>query len=174
MTAARALFTRADWDRLPEGFPAQLIGGQLVKEATPLYGHGVYITRFMAALLRIVDAGRMPNQPVGVVIDDLNAYLPDIAVYREPVPLDERETRTPILVVEVLSPSTRRFDIGRKRERYLSGGVEEVWLVDPVAKTIEVHTAADARKFSGHERASSAVVPGFSLAPLDLFCDSDA
>jgi hypothetical protein len=37
----RALYTRADYERLPEGFPAQLVRGQLVKEPAPRCGHGV-------------------------------------------------------------------------------------------------------------------------------------
>jgi len=174
MTAARALFTRADWDRLPEGFPAQLIGGELVKEASPLYGHQVYALDLCHLLIPIVGRRHVVFSPVEVRLGEHDVYQPDVAVYADEVPLGTHGTELPIAVFEILSPSTRRFDSRRKRERYLAGGVKEVWLVDPVAKTFEVHTATDVRKFSGHERASSAVVPGFLLAPLELFCDPDA
>jgi Uma2 family endonuclease len=33
--------------------------------------------------------------------------------------------------VEVLSPSTRSFDVLRKREDYSRVGVQELWLIDP-------------------------------------------
>lgn len=38
---------------------------------------------------------------------------------------------TPDLVIEVLSPSTRRLDEGFKLERYGALGVQEYWMVDP-------------------------------------------
>ena len=34
-------FDRADYMRLPEGFPAQLIGGFLVRDPSPVTGHQV-------------------------------------------------------------------------------------------------------------------------------------
>ncbi|MFN2607157.1 MAG: Uma2 family endonuclease [Acidimicrobiales bacterium] len=40
-------------------------------------------------------------------------------------------TRTPLLVVEVLSPSTRRHDLGSKRLAYAGYGVAAYWVVDP-------------------------------------------
>ena len=39
MTTARTHFTREDYDRLPEGFPCELIEGELVKEPSPFYQH---------------------------------------------------------------------------------------------------------------------------------------
>lgn len=43
------------------------------------------------------------------------------------------------LAVEVFSPSSRLYDRDFKRVAYLALGVAEVWLVDVVAKTVEVH-----------------------------------
>ena len=44
----------------------------------------------------------------------------------------------PLLVGEVLSPSTRKFDLGVKVREYLAQGIRQNWIVDPVAKSIEV------------------------------------
>lgn len=38
---------------------------------------------------------------------------------------------SPALVVEILSPSTRKRDQGIKRQLFDRGGVREYWLVDP-------------------------------------------
>jgi Uma2 family endonuclease len=46
----------------------------------------------------------------------------------------------PILVVEVLSPSSRRRDFGPKRELYLDTGIAEYWIVDLTARCIHVIT----------------------------------
>ncbi len=37
----------------------------------------------------------------------------------------------PDLVIEVLSPSTRRVDLGDKRAEYVGLGVPEYWCLDP-------------------------------------------
>ncbi len=49
----------------------------------------------------------------------------------------------PDWVCEILSPSTRRFDLTEKRDRYGSAGVGHLWLVDPQARTLEVFGLRD-------------------------------
>ena len=50
----------------------------------------------------------------------------------------------PTLVVEILSLSTARIDLGRKRALYAEHGVPWYWLVDPDARTIEALKLVDA------------------------------
>ena len=45
MSIQTTKFTRADYMALPEGFPAQLIRGQLIKEAAPTPWHQVLVNR---------------------------------------------------------------------------------------------------------------------------------
>jgi Uma2 family endonuclease len=49
----------------------------------------------------------------------------------------------PDLVVEVLSPSTRRRDETIKREAYERTGVDEYWLVDPEQDAVTIHRRQD-------------------------------
>lgn len=44
---------------------------------------------------------------------------------------------------EVLSPSTRELDRTEKLPRYAAHGVAHAWLVDPIARTLEVRTLGD-------------------------------
>lgn len=46
-------------------------------------------------------------------------------------------TLAPNWVCEVLSPSTRSFDIGPKRSIYAREGINHLWFVDPIARTLE-------------------------------------
>jgi Uma2 family endonuclease len=45
----------------------------------------------------------------------------------------------PVLVVEILSPSTARQDRSRKYDLYEQYGVREYWIVQPTDKTVEVY-----------------------------------
>ena len=44
----------------------------------------------------------------------------------------------PLLVVEALSPTTRRRDLVKKREYYLDAGAREYWLLDGERREIRV------------------------------------
>jgi Uma2 family endonuclease len=71
------------------------------------------------------------------------------------------------MVLEVLSPGTKRRDLGTKKADYERFGVDEYWIIDPAAKRaftclrrkhdILVETKIPARSFR------SQAVPGFVL-----------
>lgn len=74
----------------------------------------------------------------------------------------------PDLVVDVLSPSSLEKDRQLKRKLYARNGVQEYWIVDPDAKTIEVLTLSQDEFqrhsfFRGEKELSSLVLPGFRL-----------
>ncbi|MGN0333958.1 MAG: Uma2 family endonuclease, partial [Lachnospiraceae bacterium] len=48
----------------------------------------------------------------------------------------------PDLIVEILSPSTRKKDISIKLKKYIGAGVAEYWIVDPDKKTVVVYDFA--------------------------------
>ncbi len=163
-------FTLSDWKLLPEGFPAQLVDGMLVREPPPTFGHQRLAGRIYVALLPWVAQDRVVMSPVDVVVSDRNVYQPDVAVLSEVPPDHAKDVGIPLLVVEVLSPSTRNRDISQKTVGYVEAGVREVWLVDPTERWIEVHTAAHVpRRYAERAEARSDVVPGFTLVPEALF-----
>ena len=80
----------------------------------------------------------------------------------------------PDLVVEVLSPSNTRRDIESKLEDYRGIGVNECWLVNPEAETVEVRNllaeggaAAELYGIEGNLR--SQVLANFDLRVSDIF-----
>jgi Uma2 family endonuclease len=82
----------------------------------------------------------------------------------------------PALVVEVLSPSTRRYDLGTKLGAYLEAGIPEVWFADPVAATIWAHGLSEDRKRyvelsrgGRGESVTSRVLPGLRIAVSEIF-----
>ena len=108
---------------------------------------------------------------------DEDIVVPDIAGWRRermPVPPDAAYiTLVPDWVCEVLSPSTRKFDLGDKSAVYARAGVSHIWFVDPIARSLE------ARELCGtkwveiatlHEDATVSLPPfeaiSFSLSVL--------
>jgi Uma2 family endonuclease len=120
--------------------------------------------------------------PAGFALPSGDTVAPDAAlVLREtweaaPPPIPGRFlTVVPDLVVEVLSPSTRRRDLRTKRDIYECNGVREYWLVDAPQRSITV-IARDAddrlgaeRTVTGDESARSVLLAGFAVRPSDIF-----
>ncbi len=83
----------------------------------------------------------------------------------------------PDLIVEVRSPSTWRYDTGRKRLKYEQGGVAELWLVDTVAHVVLAHRRSTPDQPNFNEALvipvsgvlGSPVLPGFALPVADVF-----
>ncbi len=170
MLSMDAVFTKTQWERLPEGFPAELIEGCLVRDPAPTYGHQSIAARVRYRLLQLVGPDLVPDTPADVLIDDVNVFEPDIVVLRERPPRDQHYVGIPLLVVEVLSPSTAERDRTVKKDKLLGAGVAEVWLIDPELEHIEIHrTGPEVRSFRGEDVARSNALSGFALAPGDLF-----
>lgn len=71
-----------------------------------------------------------------------HVLVPDIAGWRRErmltPPMDHRFTVVPDWVCEILSPSTARKDRVLKLRIYAQLGVPHCWLLDPLARTLEV------------------------------------
>lgn len=169
MPVQDALYTIEEYELLPEGFPAQLIEGCLVKDPPVRYSHQSLGSRIRAALFRVVSPDRVPDHPSTVKIDRHNAYNPDIVVIEAPLAPDALYMGVPQLVLEILSRRTRKRDLHVKLPRLLALGVPEVWIVDEAHRSIEIHTRDGHRVFRGDDEARSVVLPGFSLVPDVLF-----
>ena len=69
---------------------------------------------------------------------------PDISVVCDPSKLDDTGCKgAPDLVMEILSPSTKRHDRFTKFNLYQRAGVREYWIVDPDDKTVQVFVLED-------------------------------
>jgi Uma2 family endonuclease len=77
--------------------------------------------------------------------------------------------QTPDIAVEIISPSETAKTIHRKIDAYLKWGVHEVWLIDPEARTLAVHSRAGVQPLSEGAFLTSSFVPGWQLQIADLF-----
>ncbi len=159
----------------------ELIDGVIVVNE-PLPRHAVTLARIIGRLQQWVDAapGRgLVLAPTDVELTDWDVYGPDamwIAERHRP-DLDVRLPRVPELCVEVRSPSTWRYDVGRKRAVYEQARLPELWLVDTKAETVLVfrRTAPSAAIFDvalelgRDETLTSPQLEGFGLPLAELF-----
>lgn len=78
------------------------------------------------------------SPPIDLILGQNDIAQPDLLVAVESAQISARGIEgAPLLVVEVLSPSTRAQDRGVKMRRYAELGVEHYWIADPDAETIE-------------------------------------
>ena len=87
-----------------------------------------------------------------VRFDENNHFVPDLLVVcdRSKIKASHIEG-APDLVVEILSPSTGRRDLGIKKDTYEKFGVREYWVIDPKSKSILVYHRKDG-KFAFDDR----------------------
>jgi Uma2 family endonuclease len=82
--------------------------------------------------------GEVFDAPVGLILTDHDIAEPDLLVVADPAQVSDRAIEgPPLLVVEILSPSTRSRDRGVKARRYAELGVPHYWIVDPEARRLE-------------------------------------
>jgi Uma2 family endonuclease len=122
----------------------------------------------------------LASTPSSIPVDRHNVFSPDvlwISEERLPERLDERIESLPDLAVEVRSPSTWRYDIGKKKLTYERGGLPELWLVDTAAWTVLVFRRSSKGapgfdvelELSYSDQLTSPQLPGFSLPVERLF-----
>lgn len=144
MVTAR-LLTRADLDALPDdGLRHELIDGQFVMSPAPGTDHQVIADSFVEILRPLVRGTdlRVLSAPYDVALGP-HVVEPDVLIARRADFTAKDLPAPPLLVIEVLSPSTRHLDRGRKRELYAEAGVAHYWIVDPDAPSITVHELHD-------------------------------
>lgn len=160
----------------------QLVDGALVvNEPKPI--HAALQGRLYFELQTWIEAGEgrgLVLLPIDVLMGEYDVYAPDlcwIAERHRPASLRERIARVPDLCVEVRSPGTWRYDVGRKKAIYEAGGLPELWLVDDVAETVLVFRRSTpsapgfdvALELTPADELSSSRLPGFTLPIGRLF-----
>lgn len=114
-----------------EGDRHELFDGELVVTPSPVPAHQIVSDNIVHALNTIVRSnrlGRVVTAPIDVKLTPTVVAVPDIVfIRRERLDIVGQKAieGAPDLIVEILSPSTRRRDLGTKRALYERFGVPE-------------------------------------------------
>ena len=142
-------YTIEDRNALPEDHPSELIDGVIYNMASPALRHQSISGAIYRQLWNYVDSQGGDCIPfiaptdVRLDRDERTMVVPDVFVICQPdddrMDNDKYINGAPDLIIEVLSPSTRRKDMFTKLHKYEEAGVREYWIVDPKKEKVIVY-----------------------------------
>jgi Uma2 family endonuclease len=168
---------RYDWDysdyaRLPDdGNHYEVLDGELLVTPSPSPDHQNVMGRLYLLLAPYLERHRL-----GMVIMDVDLLFqtgqflrPDLLVVPESsrAGIKRRGVEVaPLLVVEILSPTSGGIDLVKKPARYGDFGIPEYWVLDPEDKSAWVWRFAEGARTAEQVRGSLPWHPGGAPEPL--------
>ncbi len=125
------------------------------------------VSRLVVALFPHVPSHYVTTETGWQIGEEL--FVPDVTVVDRSAGHDTIQTTPPWLVVEVVSPSTRDTDQGKKIRSYAAGGADWYWIVDLERAEVSVFQNENGT-FHEMVRAATATV----LPPVGLRMDPRA
>jgi len=184
-TSLSVKFTYEDFVKFPDdGNRHEIIDGEHYVTPAPNTKHQRIVSRLTGSLVGYLDhhpIGEVFVAPFDVVFSNFSVVEPDllyISRERRDILTDKHVQGAPDLVVEVLSPGTRKTDEVKKRDLYKRFGVREYWIVDPELDTIKVYRQVEGAFARVAELSAEAddtlttpLLPGWSVALTKIFAE---
>ena len=169
----RVPMERVEFDRLEEAdaLPthAEWYDGLCVVTGAPFLRHTVAASELLRLLFAVAPQDHLVVSQCGWTTP-IGFFIPDLLTCHVDTEGSKYLEAAPLLVVEVLSPSTRQDDLNRKRDLYAASGADWYWIVDPVAPWVAILERQDDRYVEvqriGPGESATAVGPyRLTLAP---------
>jgi Uma2 family endonuclease len=143
--ATPAPVTWDDFIALDEDDLRELIDGELVEIEVPTATHEdivALLAYYLTAWAEAGNGGRARGSGYKLRVSERRGIMPDLQFFRRGNEAARDQDAglvqgRPDLVVEIVSPSSRRYDRVTKLRWYAQLGVPEYWIVDSDAQTIE-------------------------------------
>lgn len=140
---APALLTVESWAALDEDVEGELVDGRLVEEEAPSWEHEIVVSWLIDVLRAWIRprGGFVLGSETKLAIAPGRGRKPDVVAYSGVRARSGSAAHLPPdIVVEVITATARdqRRDRIDKKADYAAFGVGQYWLVDPVARTLEV------------------------------------
>lgn len=142
-------YTIDDYYALPDDKRVELIDGVIYDMTAPTISHQSISLDIAAQLMPCVEKHkncRVLISPVDVQLDCDNRTMvePDVVILCDPSKnIDRCIYGAPDLVMEILSPSTRKKDMVIKLQKYYTAGCKEYWIIDPKNDRVTVYIFDD-------------------------------
>jgi Uma2 family endonuclease len=142
--ALNARLTYDDYAAIPsDGQTYQIIDGEVYVTPAPSPFHqraSKRLQRQLEAYFEDTGRGEVFNAPIDLILSTHDVMQPDLVVVSDPASVTRRAIEAPpMLVVEVLSPSSERMDRQIKARRLAAFGVPHYWVLDPEERTLECY-----------------------------------
>jgi Uma2 family endonuclease len=160
-----------EWWALPEYPRTEWVDGEVIVMGDPHPDHSQAQLN-LAISFKTSLPGLKVYPVVAVWLPRNRVRVPDISVLPER-PTTNPVELTPVLVVEVLSPSTRTEDTVRKFREYAWAGISQYWLVDTAQRRIDVLELVDGEwepllTLDDAHSTGSVIVGDYGTVELDL------
>ena len=167
-----------------DGQRHEIIDGEHYVTPSPSIQHqdlaGRLYVELTLHLRRHPGAGRVFMAPLDVIFTKWDVVEPDVlfvAGDQVEILTDKNVQGAPALVVEVLSPGTRKRDEQVKRRLFERGGTREYWLVDPERDLVEIFRRQADGSFprvaelarEARDTLSTPLLPGLAIGLDALF-----
>ncbi len=174
-------FTVDDHRVLPDGLPCiQLVGGRFHASAPPSASHqriAVELCLILGNWARRSRAGQVCLAPFNIYLSQNDVVQSDllfVSTDRLSLIREDGIHGAPDLAVEILSPATASLDKGGKYVLYARSGVREMWLVDPLLRSVIIHRFSGGHPESIHchgvlNTIVSPVLPGLEIEVAGIF-----
>jgi Uma2 family endonuclease len=173
--------TYEDLMQVPDHLVAEIIDGELITSSRPASPHARAASVIGQDLAPFDRTPGNPGAPGGWwILDEPELHLgqdvivPDLAGWRRErmphIPQAAFFTLAPDWVCEVVSPRTGRLDRTHKMGIYTREDVRHLWLVDPLAHTLEVYRLEERRWLVSSTHGGDDVVRAepFEALPIEL------
>lgn len=168
-----------DYLQLPEDKRYEIIDGDLFMVPSPGESHQRILANIFNTLSNYVRQNKLGIvyfAPFDVLFSEEDIVQPDIIFIsneNKRIITKDNIKGAPDLIVEVLSPSTFKRDIGIKKKLYARHRVREYWTVDPEHETVEVFLLKD-KEFDGKryrvkDYISLTVIKGLHIEVKEIF-----
>lgn len=128
--AAGQLFTVEDLERTPnDGRRYELVDGVLIVSPAQQLPHQEVLGEVLVQLRQTCPPGLAAVPGPGVRMSDDTELIPDLVVIRQDQLAGRWVTKSPLLAVEIQSPSTALFDLNTKKAVYERFSIQSYWVV---------------------------------------------
>jgi len=142
-------YTFKDYEEISQNDRCELIFGEIVMMASPNDAHQSIVLNIANEIKNFLKSKksqcRVRISPYDIKLQNetsQSVVQPDVMLFCNDN-IKNKINNIPIVVFEILSPSTAKYDMGSKKSLYESFGVEEYFLISPEYKNVQLFKLID-------------------------------